>query len=308
MLLDLIAVFGGCVFLYIGGNTLLDSAVRIGRSLHWSDAITGLVVVSLGTSAPELFVSTGSALQGFGDIAAGNVVGSNTVNIALVLGLGALLYPLPIDAILRTTQFPLMLLATVLASYLLADGHFTRGEAILLFAVVAAGLAYTFYRLPQSAIEVTMAEQGNSSVGKNALHLAMGVAGLIIGAELLIVGGVGLSRNFGISEAVIALTVTALGTSLPEIAATVMAISRKQGQLAVGNVLGSNVLNIGLVLGVAGTIAPFSTQGLDSFSLGSMLAFALFATMLAFKPGHYPRWSGAILLIAYLVYLTYLFQ
>lgn len=313
---DLVAVVSGCVLLYFGGEALLDGALRIGKSLKWSEAITGLVLVSLGTSAPELFVSVGSALQGFGDIAAGNVVGSNTVNIALVLGLGAVIFPLSVDSTLRTTQFPLMVFVSVLTVVFLSDGYFGRSEGATVFLLVLAGLAFTFYWPPPVREQTPQHVAGPADTPsvdpvtplRHGVLLLLGIVGLVAGAELLIFGGVGLSRDLGISEAVIALTVTALGTSLPEIAATVIAVSRRQGQLAVGNVLGSNILNIGLVLGVAGMIAPITAGGVDQFSLLAMLAFSAVAMVLAFKPGFYPRWCGVLLLSGYVVYLFLLLR
>ncbi len=306
MVLDLLAITGGCVLLYFGGNRLLDSAVAIGQALAWPATIIGLVVVSLGTSAPELFVSAGSALQGYGDIAAGNVVGSNSVNIALVLGLAALLAVLKVDQTLRLVQFPLMVLSAGVAAVLLADGYFGRLDALIVIALLAASMAIAFrsHRNPEDAIPQATA----TSNWRNVVGLLVGVAMLVAGAELLILGAVALSRDLGVSEAAIALSVTAFGTSLPEIAATVLAVSRRQTDLAVGNVVGSNIMNVGLVLGMAGLLAPFESEGITGFSLATMFVFCALAAVLAMVFGRFSRWAGALFLTGYVAYLWVLFS
>ncbi len=305
MLLDILAIAGGCLLLYLGGDRLVDGAVKLGRSLGWSAAIIGLVVVSLGTSAPELFVSAGSALQGYGDIAAGNVIGSNTVNIALVLGLGAVITLLPVDRMLRHVQFPVMLLMATVAWVLLADGFFDRTDGLIVFCLLLFSTSIAFRRPDTDAVVPEPDEQLGR---RSALDLLIGVAMLVAGAELLILGAVALSRDVGVSEAVIALTVTAVGTSLPEIAATIIAVSRRQTDLAVGNVVGSNIMNIGLVLGAAGLLAPFESGGIDTFSLMSMFGICVFATLVAVAFGHFARWAGLLMLAGYIAYLWVLFN
>jgi cation:H+ antiporter len=307
MLWDILAIAAGCLLLFFGGDRLLEGAISLGRARGWSAAIIGLVVVSLGTSAPELFVSAGSALQGYGDIAAGNVVGSNTVNIALVLGLAAAIAVLPVDQMLRNIQFPVMLLMAAVAWFVLADGFFDRADGLLVFCLMLAGAAIAFRRNNTSSdVPGHPQEPVEGSGFRHAANLLIGVLMLVAGAEFLILGAVALSRDLGVAEAVIALTVTAVGTSLPEIAATVIAVARRQTDLAVGNVVGSNMMNIGLVLGVSGMLAPFESGGITGFSLASMFGFCLFATLVAIAFGRFVRWTGVMMLAGYAVYLWYL--
>ena len=319
MWLDLVALVAGCALLYGGGEALVEASARIGKSLGWSDIVTGLVLVSFGTSAPELFVSVGAALQGFNDLAVGNVVGSNIVNIALVLGLGAIITPLLVAKDLRQVQFPLMMVISVMAVIFLRDDLLTRLEAFALFIVAVSGLLYTLYMDTSCdqgvAIEDTnqsvqverKSKTANSVSWRHGFLMLAGIGGLVLGAELLICGAVGLSRGLGVSEAVIALTVTALGTSLPEITATLIAVARKNGDIAVGNVVGSNILNLGLVLGVAGMLVPLSSSGISPLSTVSMLLFALFAALTALWLKRYTRWVGVMLIVAYSLYLSVLF-
>lgn len=312
MLFYLIAISGGCLGLYYGGDLLLKGATSIGRQLGWSAAIVGFVLVSLGTSAPELFVSAGAAIQGYGDVAAGNVVGSNIVNIAIVLGLGALIFPLTINRSIRSHQLPLMLVLTVLGFIFLIDGHVGRFESsILLFA---AGVSIWWAMrvdgvpdVPEAVIAETDEVQESGKL-KNIGLIAAGVLLLVAGAEGLIWGGVGLAEVFGVPEAVVALTVTSIGTGLPEITATVLAVARKDADMAVGNVVGSNLLNLGFVLGVSGVIAPVNSAGVGLLPLSVMLGFSLLLGLLAWRPAQIDRWVGGSLLAGFAAYAFTLVQ
>lgn len=310
MLLFILAIAGGCLGLYLGGDLLLKGASAIGRKLGWSAAIIGFVLVSLGTSAPELFVSAGAALQGYGDVAAGNVVGSNIVNIAIVLGLGALIMPLAINRSIRVHQLPLMLLLTGLGFFFLIDGHLGRIESAIL--LVAAMLSVWWAMRVDGApdLEETLGEDAalidQQSNLVSAGYVIGGVLLLVAGAEGLIWGGVGLAHVFGVPEAVVALTVTSIGTGLPEITATVLAVARRDSDMAVGNVVGSNLLNLGLVLGVSGLIAPIDSGGVGLLPLGVMVALSLVLAVLAWRPGYIARWIGGGLLASFAAYTVML--
>lgn len=312
MLLYLIAIGGGCLGLYYGGDLLLEGATSIGRQLGWSAAIVGFVLVSLGTSAPELFVSAGAAIQGYGDVAAGNVVGSNIVNIAIVLGLGAVIFPLTINRSIRSHQLPLMLVLTVLGFIFLVDGYVGRLESSIL--LLAAGLSIWWAMrvdgvpdVPEAVMAETDAINEPGKL-KNVGLIVAGVLLLVAGAEGLIWGGVGLAEVFGVPEAVVALTVTSIGTGLPEITATVLAVARKDADMAVGNVVGSNLLNLGFVLGVSGVIAPVSSAGVSLLPLSVMLSFSLLLGVLAWRPAQIDRWVGGSLLAGFAAYAFTLVQ
>lgn len=310
MFLFLLAISAGCLFLYLGGDFLLKGATVVGKKLGWSAAVIGFVLVSLGTSAPELFVSAGAALQGYGDIAAGNVVGSNIVNIAIVLGLGAIILPLAINRSIRVHQLPLMMLLTVLAFIFLVDGFLGRLESVILLiaAAVSVWWAMRVDGVPDldEALGEDVADVEKQSMLASLGYVVGGVLFLVAGAEGLIWGGKGLAAAFGVPDAVIALTITSIGTGLPEITATVLAVARKETDMAVGNVVGSNLLNIGLVLGVSGMIAPINSEGVDVLPLGIMLGLSLILVLLSWRPGQVTRWVGGCLLAGFATYTVLL--
>lgn len=299
-----IALVLGCLLLYKGGDWLLAGMLDLGVRLNLPAAITGLVLVSLGTSAPELFVSVASAVQGHGALAAGNVMGSNIINVAIVLGLAASVAVLPIDPILRP-QLGLLLAISVAAVFMLSDGQLLRSEGIVLILAMIVSFLWAF-RQTSSGKYATI---GSNAVPERSLQLSVllaiaGLIALILGAEALIWGGLKLADQFGLSESIVALTVTALGTSLPEIAATLVAVVRRETSLAVGNVVGSNILNLGLVLGFSSLLSPLRQINLDSITLAYFTLLALLVTCLAFKPGSYPRWFGFVLLASYAAYVA----
>ncbi len=312
MFLFLLAIAGGCLGLYFGGDLLLKGATVVGRKMGWSAAVIGFVLISLGTSAPELFVSAGAALQGYGDVAAGNVVGSNIVNIAIVLGLGALIMPLAINRAIRVHQLPLMIALTVLGFLFLIDGHLGRLEGALLLAG-AMGSVWWVMRVDgvpdlEDALVEEVLHGEEQGLWLSIFFIVAGVVLLLIGAQGLIWGGVGLATYFGVPDAVVALTVTSIGTGLPEITATVLAVARRDTDMAVGNVVGSNMLNIGLVLGFTGVVSPIDSSGVDMLPLSIMLLLSFLVLLLAWYPRHVSRWVGGGLLGAFAAYTVLLVQ
>lgn len=318
MTLHLLAVLAGCLLLYFGGDLLVRGASVVGRQLGLSPALIGLLLVSLGTSAPELFVSGGAALQGLGDIAAGNALGSNIVNLCLVLGLGAVLAPLAIEADVRIRQLPLMLVLTAGSTLALADGGLGRVEGVLLLGTAALGLWWITRRdgavaamdvapvggeEPHAAGGSSAASDAATAVG-GWLPLVGGVVLLLAGAEALIFGGVGLAAALGVPDAVIALTVTSIGTGLPEITATVIAAARREHAMAIGNVVGSNIMNLGLVLGGSALLRPFASGGIDGTTFVALGGFSVLLLGLAWWPGKVTRPAGIALILAYLVYVV----
>jgi cation:H+ antiporter len=307
MLFNVLAIAFGCVGLYFGGDLLLKGATAIGSKLGWSAAVIGFVLVSLGTSAPELFVSAGAAIQGYGDMAAGNVVGSNIVNIAIVLGLGALILPLTIDRAIRVHQLPLMIVMTIVGFVFLIDGHLGRLEGFILLTLAIASVCWAM-RVdgPPADLEETLSSSLESAKAQtwrtSGLYVFTGIILLIIGAEGLIYGGVGLAKVFRVPDAVIALTITSIGTGLPEITATVIAVARRDAAMAIGNVVGSNLLNIGLVLGVSGLIVPIDSSGVDIIPLATMMLLTALLATLAWFPGYIARSVGGGLLATFGLY------
>ncbi|ESW60305.1 MAG: sodium:calcium antiporter [Rhodobacter sp. CACIA14H1] len=291
----------GLVGLFFGGEFLVRGASAVARRFHLSPMVIGLTIVGFGTSAPEMLVSVQAALAGSPGIAIGNVVGSNIANILLILGLSALIAPLLIPARKLWRDLAFMLAATAILWVMLWDGQVTRFEGILLLAGLAAFLTTAFLTGKQEPEEATL---GDIPQWKAWAMTFGGLVVLVIGARLLVDGATEIARGFGISEAVIGLTIVAVGTSLPELATSVIAAIRKQTEIAVGNIVGSNIFNIFGILGTTALIAPIPSEA--RFALIDMpwaAATAVGLTVLAFLLGGLPRIAGAFLLAAYGGYL-----
>lgn len=300
------ALVAGCVLLYKGGDWLLDGVIDIGHKLKLSTAMIGLFLVSLGTSAPELFVSAGSALQGHGGMAAGNVVGSNIINISIVLGITVCVVALKVERMLRHQLLAVLALSSM-AVWMMADGELSRMEGLCLIAAMTLSLVLAAARGGDVDLQSETGKNANTlSTGRSALLAASGVITLLIGAELLIWGGLSLAETFNLPQALVALTVTALGTSLPEIAASVVAVIRRETSMALGNVIGSNLLNIGLVLGLSAIITPLGNLNLGLPTLGVFIGLVMLVVALSIKPGYLPRWMGYLLVTSYCIYVTVL--
>ncbi len=310
-----VALLLGCVLLYKGGDWLLAGLVDIGDTLGWPKAITGLILVSLGTSAPELFVSIGSAIQGLGAIAAGNVVGSNIINIALVLGIATTLSKMDIDRGIKHQLYSLVAI-TFISAFILANEHVSRLEGAILIALIITSFIYAYWFAGTASIDIAsepsmdddeeLATAPSTQPYKMYLLALAGLLTLLVGAELMIWSGTELAIRFNVPTAVIALTVTSLGTSLPEIAATVIAVIRRDTALAIGNVVGSNLLNLGLVLGLSALIEPLSQIQIDLYSIFYMIGLTLFIFVLAVSIKRIPRAAGLSLLASYVAYVLFL--
>lgn len=291
----------GLVGLFFGGELLVRGASAVARHFGLSPLVIGLTVVGFGTSAPELLVSVQAALAGSPGIAIGNVVGSNIANILLILGISALIAPLLIPGRKLWRDLGFMLLATAVLWIMLAGGEITRLEGVLLLAGLAAFLVIAF--------RTGKAEEDDSPQSDTPQWKAWGltIAGLVIlviGARLLVDSSTEIARGFGISEAVIGLTIVAVGTSLPELATSVIAAIRKQTEIAVGNIVGSNIFNIFGILGLTAVLAPIPAEArFAAIDMPWAAGTAIGLTVLAFALGGLPRIAGALLLAAYGGYL-----
>lgn len=315
MTLLLLAGFGA---LYFGADWMVRGAARLGTSLGLSSLVIGLTVVSLGTSAPELFVAIMATMRGSADIAVGNVLGSNLANIGLILGLTAIICPLSVAGRVVKKEMPIMVGLTLLVAPLVMDGEIDRLDGFVLTALLASYLGFVFFgakrdaptpllngvsqlteRLPPPETRKRMAILGDIGL------LVAGTAALVLGGRAIVESGTFLSREFGISELVIGLTVVAIGTSLPELATSIMAATRKQTDIAVGNVIGSNIFNLAAVLGITGIVTPIDVDpGVLWVELPALLvlsALVFFVTILPRRKGEYLilRWEGALLLVGY---------
>ncbi|MFN3757310.1 MAG: calcium/sodium antiporter [Flavobacterium sp.] len=310
--MDYLFIIGGLVLLVFGGDWLLKAAVGMSLRLNISKLIIGMTVVSFATSAPELIVSLQSALNGFPDIALGNVVGSNIANIGLILGVVALISAMPVDTTFFKIDMPAVIFSSLLMmGILFYDGQIDRWEGALMFALLIAFIVYLIRNQRKSKNEIELPEEKKMSMPWIMLFLTIGGVALYFGSDLLIKGAVNVAETFGVSDRVIAVTVVAIGTSIPELAASLIAAIKKESSISIGNVLGSNIFNILSVLGLTAIIQPIKVidQRLLSFDIFWMLGFALILIFLAFMPkrGFIDRRAGIILLLGYgtFIYLTF---
>lgn len=307
-----LSLIGGALLLTAGGELLVRGAAVLALRLGLTPLVVGMTVVAFGTSSPELAVSLDAAVQGLGDVAVGNVVGSNICNIALILGLAALIRPVRVHAQLVRLDVPLMIAASVLLVLLLADGALGRGAgafcvgALVLWVAAGVRLARRESRGVDAEFEAGLAARGTRT-WLCAAMIAAGLAGLFIGGRLFVGGAVDLARAAGISEAVIALTVVAVGTSLPELATSLIGALRGHGDIAIGNVVGSNLFNLLGILGAAALVSPLEVRDVDWIDLGTMVAAALILLPMVRTGSVLSRVEGALLLALYIGYTLWLF-
>ncbi|MBU0637996.1 MAG: calcium/sodium antiporter, partial [Planctomycetes bacterium] len=259
--LDLLALIGGFVVLSVGGECLVHGASRLARSLGISALLVGLTVVAFGTSAPEIAVSVSAGIRDHDDLAIGNVVGSCLVNILVVLGITALVRPLKVSRNIITTDAPIMILGlAVFMLFAIDDGQIHRWQGLVFLAGMAGYVVFTIRQARRQAPVVAQAYEAGIAIAhsrvRSVLLIVAGLAGLVGGAEMIVHGATALAQAMGISEHIIALTIVAIGTSLPEVATCVVAARRNQPDIAIGNIVGSNIFNILAVIGVASSVAP----------------------------------------------------
>lgn len=304
----------GLVLLYFGAEGLVRGSSSLALRLGLSPLVVGLTVVAFGTSSPELMVSLRAALQGQSDISVGNVVGSNICNIGLILGLCALITPIATNSQIIRIDIPIMLGATVAALIVLADGALGRAEGAILFASL---LAYIFFSIrlarhrPADALGAEFAEEVKISKRGLAVDILMVLGGLlllVLGARFLVDGAVIVARTLGWSEALIGLTVVAIGTSLPELATSLLAAVKRESDIAVGNIIGSNIFNLLGILGITAMVHPLQSGGVGMVDFAVMGAFALVLWPMAFHQQRLTRPEGAVLLAGYAGYLFWLLR
>ena len=303
---------GGLVILWKSADLLVAGAVALAQHLGVSPLIIGLTVVAMGTSAPEVAASIAAALRGAGDMAIGNVFGSNIANLALVGGLAALIRPISIQKRTLRREIPAMLVVALLLWPVLRNLSLSRPEGIGLLAVFAALILLTVY----TARKETAAQNQNSTDPqerrgtKHLIFVVIGLVGLALGAEMTVRGAVYIGKQVGLSDAVIGLTIIAIGTSLPELATCVAAAIRSQHDISIGNLVGSNIFNTLLVTGTAGVICPFTMEepSLAGAYYWIMIAVsAAFAALALLGRRVISRLAGSILLCTYIAYMIYLF-
>lgn len=300
-------VAGGLIALLIGGDVLVRGAVSLAEKFQVPHLIIGLTIVAFGTSAPELVVSATAALEGSAGLAVGNVVGSNIANILMVLGIPAIVTLIPNDDPHMKASMIKVLLASGLFWLFILDGNIAFYEALIFLIGLAAFLGWNFWKAKHGDGESDFEDDIPDTHWGLPLSLAAiigGIAGLVIGADILVEGATQIARQFGVSEAVIGLTIVAIGTSLPELATSVAAARRGSMEVAVGNVLGSNLFNILAILGVTGMIVdiPVDAQ-IGSFDIYVMAGAALWLAFYIWRAMPIGKIGGTAMALAYLAYL-----
>ncbi len=321
--MDYLLLLVGLGLLLLAANYLVDSSVAIAQRAKISNFIIGLTIVGIGTSAPELFVSVSSALSNSGDIAMGNVIGSNIANVLLILGVTAMIFPFDIERLQRHRDIPFLIIATIFVALIANDSivpgikenTLSRLDGIVLLVCFIAYMCWVIVQKgknPKQAIEDADEEAKSSLAGKNP-WLLWGIAivslvVLIFGGNLFLDSAKNLARAWGMSEAVIAITIVAVGTSLPELVTAVIAATKKNPQLALGNVIGSNLFNLMFILGTASTVKPLTLVDINLWDYAVMLvaAIMLFMVVLTFKKDKFDRIEGVLFFGAYIAYTVYL--
>ena len=314
MFISIISFIAGIVLVIKGADWLTEGASALARRYGISELVIGLTIVALGTSLPELVISTGAALKGSSGIALGNVIGSNIFNGLLILGVAALIAPIRFNARMLTREIPFNLLASIVlllvsGSMLLGGGegeYVTRYSGLLLLCFLAIFVRYTF--------SITGTDEGEEdeherlSVAKIIFFILIGLAALIFGGTLFVDGATALARVVGLSEAVIGITIVSAGSSLPELAVSVNAARKGNVGIALGNVLGSNILNIFLILGCSATISPIALDGFSFVDFYVLLTSSLLIYIVTRFGGKavINRFEGALLVVGYVAYTTWL--
>ena len=313
MILSVISFVAGIVLVILGADWLTKGASALARRFNMSELLIGLTIVAIGTSLPELVISTGSALKGSPGLALGNIIGSNIFNGMFILGVTALLCPIKFDSRMLTREIPFNLLASIVlilvSGSMLVGGApgelITRYGGMLLLCFLAVFVRYTFSITNDSG---DGEPAGQLPVWKVVLFIVAGLAALIFGGNVFVDGATEIARVLGLSEAVIGITIVSAGSSLPELAVSVSAARKGNVGIALGNVLGSNILNIFFILGVSATITPISLDGFSFIDYYVLLASSLLIYFVARFGGKavITRFEGAVLVAGYVAYTTYL--
>jgi cation:H+ antiporter len=309
MLLNAVFVIAGLVLLALGAEGLVRGAGGVALRFGVAPLVVGLTIVALGTGSPEFVLSIQAAAGGNGGIALGNVLGSNISNIGLVLGVAALVRPMAVRARLVRREVPVMIAATFVLAALLWDGGLSRldGAALAAGSVAYVAFAYRGARRGDAPVvveEFDAALEHERPLWIEVLLVAVGLAALLLGATVLLRGAVDLAAHLGVSEVVVGLTVIAVGTSLPELATSVTAARRRQADVAFGNAIGSNVVNILAVLGAAALVRPIDASGLRPLDVAVFLLSAVLVLPLLARGSVLNRWEGGVLLVGYAAYIV----
>ncbi len=309
--------FIGFIILIKGADLLVNGASTIAKKLKVSDLVIGLTVVAFGTSAPELFVNVSASIQGNSEIAIGNIIGSNIANILLILGVSALIFPLAVQSTTVWKEIPFSLLAALILGILANDylidhkenSELTKSDGLILIGFFIIFIYYIFSIAKKSENTVNEEFKQPSNL-RTAAYIILGLTGLVLGGTWISNGAVEIAAQFGVSEYLIGLTVVAVGTSLPELATSAVSAYKKNTDIAIGNVVGSNIFNIFWVLGLSAVIKPlpFQPSGNSDIAMTVFSSILLFAVLFVGKKNVLERWQGALFLMLYVGYIVFLIK
>lgn len=305
--MSILFIIIGAVLVLWGADRLTDGATGLAERLGVPQIVIGLTVVAMGTSMPEFFVSLMSAIKGTSDIAVGNVMGSNAFNTLAIVGITAMVAPMSISRNTVRKDIPFCVVASLSLLLMCLDGEVSRLDAAILFAGFLVFIGYTLYLARRGVIQdVEVVKLENMGYWKAAGLMLLGLVCLVLGSHLFVDGATQVARSLGVPDAVIGLTIVALGTSLPELATSVVAARKGQSAIAIGNVIGSNVFNILMILGITGVVLPMDIQSITLVDFGVLLGGIVLLWLFCYTKYKVEKWEGAVLAAAYVAYVSWL--
>lgn len=316
MLLNVLLIIVGFALLIKGADFLVSGSSKIAKKFHIPEIIIGLTIVSIGTSMPELFVSITSAVEGYSDMALGNVIGSNICNLLLILGLSSFIRPIKFQRETRIIELPLSLILTIIFWIICFSNNFiSKAEGIFLLVLFFGFILYTIYmglqgdKSEKKSQEVLKEERGKFFIFKNVVYIIIGIIALKYGGDFVVDNSVEIAELFNISDAIISLTILAIGTSLPELVTSVTAAIKGNSDIAIGNIIGSNIFNMLMIIGVSASIKPITYNPSYNIQMIILLIAIVFLALFPFiKPkNEMSRGNGIVYIITYIVYMVLLF-
>lgn len=301
----LLLIFGIVVVLK-SADWLTNGAVGLATKLGISQIVIGLTIVAIGTSMPEFFVSIVSAIKGTPDLAVGNIVGSNIFNVLLIVGVAATVAPIAIQRATVRRDIPIAIVASIILTFMMLDDNISRIDALILFVAFIAFIWITLRNSKNDANEKDASTEKVIPTWKSVLFIIFGLVGLVLGSNIFVDNASSLAHGWGISDAVIGLTIVAGGTSLPELATSAVAARKGDSGIAIGNVLGSNVFNILMILGLTGIISPMHIQNITYIDMAVMVISMALFWLFSFTKLRVERWEGCVLIACFLGYITWL--
>ena len=317
MLLSTFLIVVGFILLIKGADFLVEGSSNIAKRFHIPEIIIGLTIVSIGTSMPELFISTTSSINGYSDMSIGNIIGSNVCNLLLILGLSAMIRPIKFQRETRLIEMPMCLIITIIFMvFCNTSGTIQKSEALILIILFVMFLVYTIiigkngekFDKDEECLKI-QTESKRISIIKETILIILGIIGLKIGGDLIVDNALIIARQFNVSEKIIGLTILAIGTSLPELVTSVTAAIKGNSDIAIGNIIGSNIFNTLLIIGIAALISPLAYNFTYNIQMAILIMAMLVLTLFPVIPpkNEMSRINGAVYLILYLIYMVILF-